>query len=325
MSAERRPRRRAALALTAAALITGGVVATPLLVTFPGTSLASPHLASGPATASAPRMVTAPTTAATPPARSGLTGYSVVGPRPRPARAAVIHADEIPAPAAAAYQRAASIMRQADSDCGLAWPLLAAVGWVASDHGRHQGGGLDRDGVAVPRLVGRTLTGEDGTPASDTDAGALDGDPARDRTVGPLALAPTTWLTVRVDADGDGKRDPQDVDDAALATAVLLCGTSGLDDRARVTASLARLNTDPRFAPLVRKAEAVYRTAGLTPPAVRTAPLVVAPPPAVAPPPPVTDRPPRWKAEQHSFPEGSPTRTWAPVPPASPWGRPTER
>ena len=43
-----------------------------------------------------------------------------------------------------------------------------------------------------------------------------------------MQFIPSTWSVVGVDADGDGQRNPQDIDDAALATAVYLC--SGDDD-----------------------------------------------------------------------------------------------
>jgi len=43
-----------------------------------------------------------------------------------------------------------------------------------------------------------------------------------------MQFIPSTWSVVGVDADGDGERNPQDIDDAALATAVYLC--SGKDD-----------------------------------------------------------------------------------------------
>ena len=62
----------------------------------------------------------------------------------------------------------------------------------------------------------------------DTDAGQFDNDAAYDRAVGPMQFIPSTWSVVGVDADGDGERNPQDIDDAALATAVYLC--SGDDD-----------------------------------------------------------------------------------------------
>jgi len=45
-----------------------------------------------------------------------------------------------------------------------------------------------------------------------------------------MQFIPSTWSVVGVDADGDGLRNPQDVDDAALGTAVYLC--SGSDDLA---------------------------------------------------------------------------------------------
>ena len=43
-----------------------------------------------------------------------------------------------------------------------------------------------------------------------------------------MQFIPSTWSIVGVDADNDGQRNPQDVDDAALASAVYLC--SGADD-----------------------------------------------------------------------------------------------
>ena len=45
-----------------------------------------------------------------------------------------------------------------------------------------------------------------------------------------MQFIPSTWRVVGVDADEDGERNPQDIDDAALATAVYLC--SGSDDLA---------------------------------------------------------------------------------------------
>jgi hypothetical protein len=77
-----------------------------------------------------------------------------------------------------------------------------------------------------PALVGAALDGRHGRGrVSDTDAGRLDADPRWDAPVGPMALLPSTWTSVAVDADDDGRRDPQDLDDASLAAAVLLCST----------------------------------------------------------------------------------------------------
>ena len=90
---------------------------------------------------------------------------------------------------------------------------------------------MTADGVVHPAILGPRLTGHGATSRiDDTDAGLLDGDQRFDRAVGPMQFIPSTWTVVGVDADGDGRRDPQDIDDASLATAVYLC--SGTDDLA---------------------------------------------------------------------------------------------
>ena len=135
----------------------------------------------------------------------------------------------IPAAALSAYQRAEAIINSADKSCHLTWQLVAAIGRVESDHGRYGGNALNSDGVAKPGIYGIALNGKNGTTRiSDTDAGQLDNDTAFDRAVGPMQFIPSTWSVVGVDADNDGVRNPQDIDDAALATAVYLC--SGSDD-----------------------------------------------------------------------------------------------
>ena len=50
-----------------------------------------------------------------------------------------------------------------------------------------------------------------------------DGDGQYDRAMGPLQFLPGTWRWAGRDGDGDGRRDPQNVFDAALATAGYLC------------------------------------------------------------------------------------------------------
>jgi membrane-bound lytic murein transglycosylase B len=135
----------------------------------------------------------------------------------------------IPAAALAAYQRAETVINSADQKCHLSWQLIAAIGRVESDHGRTNGNSLDSKGVARPGIYGIALDGSHGTTAiSDTDAGQYDADAKYDRAIGPMQFIPSTWSVVGVDADGDGQRNPQDIDDAALATAVYLC--SGSDD-----------------------------------------------------------------------------------------------
>lgn len=141
---------------------------------------------------------------------------------------AMAHGSGIPMPALAAYQRASAVVTTADRACALDWSLLAAVGMVESDHGRLKSSRLDDSGKATPAIYGPVLTTPAGDPSPDTDAGSVDKLTTGDRAVGPMQFVPSTWPLVAVDGDGDGVRDPQDIDDAALAAAVYLC--SGDDD-----------------------------------------------------------------------------------------------
>lgn len=134
----------------------------------------------------------------------------------------------IPSSALAAYQRAETVINSADKSCNISWQLVAAIGRVESDHGRYAGSALNSDGVATPAIYGPALNGTGGTSViRDTDSGAGDGNRTFDRAMGPMQFIPSTWSVVQVDADGDGVRNPQDIDDAALATAVYLCSGPG--------------------------------------------------------------------------------------------------
>jgi membrane-bound lytic murein transglycosylase B len=159
----------------------------------------------------------------------------------------------IPAVALAAYQRAEQVINAADKSCNLSWQLVAAIGKVESDHGRYGGNALGEDGKANPGIYGIPLDGSNGTAAiSDTDAGELDGDPVFDRAVGPMQFIPSTWSIVGVDADGDGSRDPQDIHDAALATAVYLCsGDEDLSTYGGQKAAVYRYNHSEEYVDLV--------------------------------------------------------------------------
>lgn len=135
----------------------------------------------------------------------------------------------IPTAALAAYQRSAQVINAADRTCNISWQLIAAIGRVESDHGRYGGNVLTAEGVSKPGIIGIPLDGSNNTAEiRDTDGGQFDNDPIYDRAVGPMQFIPSTWSVVGVDADGDGVRNPQDIDDASLATAVYLC--SGNED-----------------------------------------------------------------------------------------------
>jgi len=159
----------------------------------------------------------------------------------------------IPSAALAAYQRAETVINSADETCNLSWQLVAAIGRVESDHGRYGGNTLNDDGLAVPGIYGIALDGKNNTAViRDTDAGLFDNDVAYDRAVGPMQFIPSTWSVVGVDADGDAQRNPQDIDDAALATAVYLC--SGDDNLGTLTgqrASVYRYNHSTAYVDLV--------------------------------------------------------------------------
>ena len=159
----------------------------------------------------------------------------------------------IPAPALSAYQRAAQIIDSADKSCNIPWELIAAIGRVESDHGRYGGNTLTQNGVSKPGIYGIPLNGKNGTQVvNDTDGGQLDHDPVYDRAVGPMQFIPSTWQVVKVDANGDGQRNPQDINDASLATAVYLCsGKDNLSTRGGQEAAVLRYNHSQSYVNLV--------------------------------------------------------------------------
>jgi len=186
----------------------------------------------------------------------------------------------IPAAALAAYQRAAQVIDSADPGCNLSWPLIAAIGRVESDHGRYGGNVLTADGVASPGIFGPKLDGSNRTRRiTDTDAGQYDGDARFDRAVGPMQFIPSTWQVVGVDGDGDHKRDPQDIDDAALASAVYLCsGSEDLSTASGQSAAVYRYNHSQSYVRVVRSIAAVYADGDyLSSPTNGFAPAILAP------------------------------------------------
>ena len=162
-------------------------------------------------------------------------------------------ANGIPAAALSAYQRAAQVIDAADKGCNISWPLIAAIGRVESNHGRYGGNTLDGNGVSRPGIYGIALDGSNGTQKiSDTDAGQYDNDKVTDRAVGPMQFIPSTWSVIGVDGDGDGKRNPQDIDDASLATAVYLCsGNEDLSTTAGQRSAVYRYNHSNDYVNLV--------------------------------------------------------------------------
>ncbi len=160
---------------------------------------------------------------------------------------------DIPGSLLAAYRSSASTCP------GLSWTVLAAIGKVETDHGRHGGAQLSVNGDVVPRIVGIALTGAGGTArVGDTDGGRLDGDPVLDRAVGPMQFLPGTWARWGRDGNGDGVSDPHNAYDAIAGAAAYLCGNQG-----RVTdaaAAIATYNRSPAYVAEVLTVAARYAT-----------------------------------------------------------------
>ena len=175
-------------------------------------------------------------------------------------RAGADRIDAIPDAAVVAYQRSAAVIDEASPGSRLHWTLLAAVGRVLTDHGRRGGHRVDDQGNVRPGIVGKPLLARGGKRVGDTEAGLLDADRRFDRPVGPMLLTPADWTVVGVDGDADGKRNPQDLDDASLALAVLLC-TPGKDLRTidGKRAALRRIDNANDFGRAVLEIDASYR------------------------------------------------------------------
>ncbi|MEV4823570.1 lytic murein transglycosylase [Micromonospora sp. NPDC049274] len=158
----------------------------------------------------------------------GMPTGPTVGGRPSDALAAwaqqVGARLNIPATAVQAYGYAELVLAQTNRSCALSWTTLAAIGQVESGHGSVNGARLGSDGKALPQIFGPPLDGNGGRMRIiDTDRGALDNDSVFDRAIGPMQFIPTTWQEIGADADNDGRKDPHDLDDAALAAGNYLC------------------------------------------------------------------------------------------------------
>lgn len=135
----------------------------------------------------------------------------------------------IPEQALRAYGNAELIAKAVWPNCHLRWNTLAGIGWVETRHGTYNGNvfhrsSLDENGYPDPPIVGIPLDGtNDTTLVPDSDGGAIDGDAEFDRAVGPMQFIASSWDHLGRDANGDGVADPNNIDDAALGAAALLC------------------------------------------------------------------------------------------------------
>ena len=247
--------RAVAAALPALALLSGGL------------ALAGSGAPSGPthgAGASVTRGATLPVIPSAPVTVPGTAGGLVPGLALPPAGGSgsyTLDAQGIPGPALAAYHRAAGVVGNADPACHIDWALIAAIGRVESDHGRYGGSSLTPAGLDQPGVYGVELNGANGMASiPDTDHGVLDHDTVWDRAVGPMQFIPSTWRIVGSDLDGDGVKNPQDINDAAAATAIYLCaGPGNLADPADAYAAVRRYNNSDSYARTVLAIAQAYR------------------------------------------------------------------
>jgi Transglycosylase SLT domain len=229
----------------------------------------------------------------------------------------------IPSVAVDAYVRAAGRLATEDPSCGIRWTLLAAIGRVESNHGRFGGAMLRDDGYPTRPIRGIPLDGRPNVALiRDTDRGRLDGDTRYDRAVGPMQFIPTTWEFVGVDGNGDGRRDPNNLFDAAYGAARYLCDGDADLRNADARARAVRLyNNADEYVRVVLNLADMYETG-----AVQRLPSIGLPPMEPTPPPRPSSGPPRSPGEPigpRPGPEGpsapaprpAPPR---PIPPAAP-------
>jgi membrane-bound lytic murein transglycosylase B len=148
-----------------------------------------------------------------------------------PGPADVPAAGALPATVFAAYRAAEASLARSAPGCGLRLQLLAAIGQVES--GQARGGRVLPDGTSLSPILGPRLDGNGFALIRDSDGGAYDGDTVYDRAVGPMQFIPSTWAHWGADGNGDGRADPGNIFDAALAAGRYLCaGGRDLSERA---------------------------------------------------------------------------------------------
>ncbi|MDX6764663.1 lytic transglycosylase domain-containing protein, partial [Streptomyces sp. F8] len=155
-------------------------------------------------------------------------------------------ASGIPATALDAYNRAEVAVAAALPNCKLPWQLLAGIGRVESVHA--SGYGLKADGYTEKPIRGPRLDGNGFAEIRDTDRGEFDADVVYDRAVGPMQFIPSTWATWGADGNGDAKRDPNNIYDAALGAGLYLCaGDRNLSVAAELDKAILSYNNSREY------------------------------------------------------------------------------
>ncbi|KOV32310.1 hypothetical protein ADK60_14065, partial [Streptomyces sp. XY431] len=235
----------------------------------------------------------------------------------------------------AAYRKAEAALVLRSPGCHLPWQLLAAIGEVES--GQAGRGAVDAGGTTFRPILGPALNGAGFAAIGDTDGGRFDGDTQWDRAVGPMQFIPSTWASWGVDANGDGKADPNNIYDAAEAAGRYLCaGGRDLSDPAQLDRAILGYNHSGEYLRTVRNWMAHFGTGSpvTTPnrpgtPSPLTPLLPVAPVAPVAPlvpattPTPTPNQSTTPTAPGPPSPPPTPTPSGEPSPSATPSGTPS--
>lgn len=167
--------------------------------------------------------------------------------------------DPAPSPTAVAEipPELLDVYRAAAATCpGLPWPVLAAIGWVESRHGR---GTTDlATGDVRPPIVGPPLDGTGGV-ALIRDPAAPDG---YGRAQGPMQFLTTTWrtwATLAPDRPATTEPDPHNAWDAIFTAARYLCG--GRPRLTDVPAAIRRYNRSDTYVDAVLAKAREYQLA----------------------------------------------------------------
>ncbi len=164
----------------------------------------------------------------------------------------------IPATVLDAYKKAEAALNEAKPGCNLPWQLLAAIGRVES--GQARGGRVSADGTTISPILGPQLDGNGFALIKDTDKGAYDGNSTFDQAVGPMQFIPSTWAWAGRDGNDDGKKDPNNVYDAALAAGHYLCRNNwDLSDQSDLDRAILSYNNSRDYLNLVMRWLDYYR------------------------------------------------------------------
>jgi membrane-bound lytic murein transglycosylase B len=165
----------------------------------------------------------------------------------------------IPAMALSAYRNAERMMGLAAPNCGVSWNLLAGIGRIESMHAN--GGATDARGTAVRPIFGPVLDGSLAGNEVIVQSVGSSGRPTYARAMGPMQFLPGTWARYASDGDGDGRADPQNLFDSALAAGRYLCtGGLNLRDQSQVLSAILRYNNSMPYARNVLGWAAAYAT-----------------------------------------------------------------